>query len=335
MNNKLYIIFLAIVLIISLVASFALSNPLREGMIDLDSQYLNVQPQSQDSDGKYFVPSGYYEVQSSTSNTDIGKGPPIMARIPPGYIVTPDRAGILLDPSLSTNSESIFDIKPDKNNNYNVPTGYYKIGNTKMAIIPYGFKTNSSGTGITLNPLVNVINAPISKNSPTSNLTDASANSLLKYNSNNYNLKYHDDISLNDQLGQIHPNPTYYQPGAFKYGGSTYVPTYEDSVYLSKTTLLPTVSTYKTESSKRSDLCSELKFQPNKLENACNNMDKNSCKNCKCCVLLGGSKCVSGNELGPTMKYNYSNYLVQNRDYYYYNGRCYGNCPLYETGNSL
>jgi hypothetical protein len=335
MNNKYYIVFLIIFLTISLVASFATPNILQEGMINLDSQYLNMQPQSQDSDGNYYLPSGYYIVQSDTSNVDNGRIPPNMALIPPGYIITPDNTGIFIDPSLPANSENIFDIKPDKDNNYNVQSGYYKIGNTKMAIIPYGFKTNSSGTGITLNPLVNVINSPVFKNSPTSNLTDENANSLLKYSSNNYNLKYHDDISLNDQLGQIHPNPVYYQPGTFKYGGSTYVPSYEDSVYLSKTTLLPTVSPYKTESSKRSDICSELKFQPNKLENVCNNMDKNSCKNSKCCLLLGGSKCVSGNELGPTMKYNYSNYLVQNRDYYYYNGRCFGNCPLYETSNNL
>ena len=201
-----------------------------------------------------------------------------------------------------------------------------------MAIIPYGFKLNSNGTGITLNPLTSVINSPISQNSPTSNLTDGSMNSLIKYNSNNYNLKYHDDLSLNDQLGEIHPNPIYYQPGTFKYGGSTYVPTYEDSVYLSKTTILPTASPYKKESS---DICSEYKFQPNKLENACNNMDTKTCKTSKCCVLLGGSKCVSGNDQGPTMKYNYSNYLVKNRDYYYYNGHCYGNCPFYETDSNL
>ena len=276
------------------------------------------------------MPSGYYTVQSENTYTDEdrAKGIPLnMARVPPGYIVTPDKTGIMIDSALPANSDNIFNIKKDANNEYIVPSGYYRIGTNKMAIIPYGFKTNSAGTGITLNPLNNVINSPISQNSPTSNLTDGSMNSLIKYNSNNYNLKYHDDLSLNDQLGQIKPNPIYYQPGTFKYGGSTYVPTYEDSVYLSKTALLPTtVSPYKKESS---DICNEYKFQPNKLENACNNMDTKTCKNSNCCVLLGGSKCVSGNDQGPIMKYNYSNYLVKNRDYYYYSGRCYGNCPFH------
>jgi hypothetical protein len=45
-----------------------------------------------------------------------------------------------------------------------------------------------------------------------------------------------------------------------------------------------------------------------------------------CCVLLGSSKCVSGNENGPIMKANYSDVFIPNREYYYYNGRCFGNC---------
>jgi len=48
-------------------------------------------------------------------------------------------------------------------------------------------------------------------------------------------------------------------------------------------------------------------------------------------VLLGGQKCVAGNENGPTMKANYSDFLVLNKDFYYYQGKCYGNCP--NTGN--
>jgi hypothetical protein len=44
-------------------------------------------------------------------------------------------------------------------------------------------------------------------------------------------------------------------------------------------------------------------------------------------VLLGGSKCVSGNENGPSVKSNYSDILVRNKDSYMYMGKCYGNCP--------
>jgi len=66
--------------------------------------------------------------------------------------------------------------------------------------------------------------------------------------------------------------------------------------------------------------------------NTCNNLDNNACKMTGCCVSLGGTKCVAGNEQGPTMKYNYSNYLVKDRDYYFYKNKCYGNCPYYDTG---
>uniref|UniRef100_A0A6C0E9F7 Uncharacterized protein n=1 Tax=viral metagenome TaxID=1070528 RepID=A0A6C0E9F7_9ZZZZ len=37
---------------------------------------------------------------------------------------------------------------------------------------------------------------------------------------------------------------TYNQPGTFTYGASSYVPSYEDSIYLSRSTGLPTVSAY-------------------------------------------------------------------------------------------
>jgi hypothetical protein len=42
--------------------------------------------------------------------------------------------------------------------------------------------------------------------------------------------------------------------------------------------------------------------------------------------LFGGAKCVAGNDRGPSIQSNYSDFLVKNRDYYYYKGKCYGNC---------
>jgi len=320
--NKKYIGLLLTVLVISLLLG-TLKKSTIEGLVNLDRQYLDIEPQPQDVLGNYNLPPGYYAVGTNK-----------MAVIPtPKYKLNPNNTGIMLDTSnTKDNATDIIEVKRDlSTGEYTIPNGYYSLGNNRMAIIPYGFNKIPNDIGITLNPLINTINAPIAQNSPTSNLTDPNANSLIKYNSNNFNTKYHDDISLNGQLGKLQPGSIFYQPGTFKYGGSTYVPSYEDSVYLSKSTLLPSF-TILNKKTTPSTICDEYRYQPNKLENACNNLDNNSCKMSGCCVSLGGSKCVAGNEQGPTMKYNYSNYLVKDRDYYYYKNKCYGNCPYYDTG---
>jgi len=63
-----------------------------------------------------------------------------------------------------------------------------------------------------------------------------------------------------------------------------------------------------------------------RLEKNCNNLEKNVCASTSCCVLLGGDKCVSGDVRGPYMKSNYTDPTILNRDRYYYQGKCYGNC---------
>jgi hypothetical protein len=120
----------------------------------------------------------------------------------------------------------------------------------------------------------------------------------------------------------LNVNPTYYQPGTYKFGASTYVPNYEDSIYLSKSTGESTVAHI---ASMSKGFCSYYANQPHKLEEACMNINPNICASTSCCVLLGGSKCVSGNEEGPYMKEIYGDTTI-NRDYYYYKGKCYGNC---------
>lgn len=76
----------------------------------------------------------------------------------------------------------------------------------------------------------------------------------VRYNSNNYNVEYHDAISdMQDIDSEItwvadadgnkiglpklkgKEHITYYDPGTYTYGASAYVPNYEDSIYLSKT----------------------------------------------------------------------------------------------------
>jgi hypothetical protein len=173
-----------------------------------------------------------------------------------------------------------------------------------------------------------------------------------KYESNNFDLQYHDTVDvINSQtdvpdassgtafvldncgnMVTLPPiglgiTPTYYQPGSYRFGASTYVPTYEDSIYLSKTSGESSVTSISNIATNSKGFCSKYLNEPNKLEEACMNTDVNSCASTSCCVLLGGSKCVSGNKQGPYMKQNYGDVTILNRDYYYYKGKCYGNCP--------
>ena len=127
----------------------------------------------------------------------------------------------------------------------------------------------------------------------------------------------------------------YYQPGSYKYDSGLYVPSYQDSVYLSKTTGKHTASEYLDMASLAGGICSHYKDQPEKLEEECAKLDKNICGSTSCCALLGGSKCVAGNAQGPISKLNYGDVTVQNRDFYYYKGKCYGNCVSQPTTTTV
>lgn len=243
----------------------------------------------------------------------------------------------------------------------NLPDGYYKIGEGIMAPVPFGYIASAdklsispvssifSGSGGTIHDTcfnqLNYFGAP----------TEASFNQLTHYSTNNYNVQYHDspeniakqnglyDISLDmvtvkDASGnnisipraKVQGSNTYYEPGTYKFGASTYVPTYEDSVYLSRTTggtiLDPKGSFSIGTKSINGGFCSAYKLMPEKLEESCNATSINNCASTSCCVLLGGEKCVAGDENGPLQKSNYSDIFIRNKDYYYYQGKCYGNC---------
>lgn len=176
----------------------------------------------------------------------------------------------------------------------------------------------------------------------------------LKYDPNNLETDYIDESKLNvnkeetagtawvkDKDGNmvaLNPSDTesaadkladninYYEPGTYKYGSSAYVPSYEDSIYLSKTTGKSTVTDFLDESSIKGGICTHYKDMPEKLEEECGKLDTNLCAATSCCVLLGGSRCVAGNATGPTSKLHYGDITIRNRDYYYYKGKCYGNC---------
>jgi hypothetical protein len=120
---------------------------------------------------------------------------------------------------------------------------------------------------------------------------------------------------------------TYHTPGSYPFGTANYVPKYEDSVYLSKITGLNNQLIIKPTADMLGGFCTQYKDQPDKIEESCKNIDINKCASTNCCVLLGGSTCVAGNEFGPTQKTNYNDIFIRNKEYYYYQGKCYGNCP--------
>ena len=172
-------------------------------------------------------------------------------------------------------------------------------------------------------------------------------NPRTSYKTNNYDVEYHDPPEKNDAVSKgtwvkdpsgnlvfvpwndnLGNNTTYYTSGAYPYGASTYVPNYEDSVYLSKTTGQSTLLKVAPISASLG-ICNQGTGIDNKakMEQSCNALTSDVCASTTCCTLLGGSKCVSGDSQGPYMKANYSDPFVKNKDYYYYSGKCYGNCP--------
>ena len=118
----------------------------------------------------------------------------------------------------------------------------------------------------------------------------------------------------------------YYVPGTYKYGSSNYVPNYEDSVYLSRTTRLPQSSPVYNTASMLGGFCTQFKNDKFAIEEKCGALDLNTCASTSCCTLIGGQKCVAGNKNGPMNPASYTDFALRNKDFYYYQGKCYGNC---------
>ena len=148
-------------------------------------------------------------------------------------------------------------------------------------------------------------------------------------NDNNYDLQYHDDIKsqdTNENWSKTLGNVIYNEPGSLRFGSSSYVPNYEESIFLSPVTGLRYNQPMYIESARDIGFCEFNKNSVDKIEEQCSKLDKNVCASTSCCVLLGGSKCVAGNKEGPSLKSNYGDTFIRNKDHYYYQGKCYGNC---------
>ena len=288
-KHVVYLVFICIVLGSLLIGLYSYNaySQLFEGL-DISQTHVI----SQNADGTYTVPSNYYVISTDAINKQ-----QTIAQIPHGYIV--DSTGKL-------------------------------AANTKVALYSTSQTGDMNSTNYTIND--------ISKGLPT------------RYDRNNYDMEYHADPTMvsddvADTLAQtgtwvidksgkkvlipwsdISNNIIYYTPGSYPFGPSNYVPNYEDSIYLSQTTGISQAGPVTSMAAIKGGFCSEYKDYPNELETRCNALDVNACGSTSCCVLFGGTKCVAGDRRGPTINANYSDVFVRNKDVYYYQGKCYGNC---------
>jgi hypothetical protein len=262
------------------------------------------------------IPVGYYHI--------LVNGKDMMAPIPYGYATTADKNTIV--PITQT---TVYDA--------NALSVNVAVSNT-----PTSFIADVNGNLIPGSP-----DDP-SLFSTTIGSTKDNVGST-KYDPDSYDSQYHDDtntiLERNPDIGfdttyvydqdgnpvlisklKMQGNSTYNVPGTYVYGPATYVPNYEESVYLSKTSKQPSYSEIYDTASMQAGFCTQYANSPNELERMCNNTELNKCGSMSCCVLLGGSKCVAGSESGPLLKTNYSDKLVQDPTYYYFQGNCFGNC---------
>lgn len=179
----------------------------------------------------------------------------------------------------------------------------------------------------------------------------------MSYDSGNYNVQYHDSLEdiqaqsgteikyfnepetsflADDRLfmkaDTISDNENY---SKYRFKTSNFVPTYEDSVFLSRLSDISHARPVYDSPQMKAGFCKFSKVDPPMIESKCRNIDKNICASVDCCILLGGKKCVAGDKKGPLMRANYNDPSLTEKDHYYHKGKCYGNCPRSSIDNFL
>lgn len=127
------------------------------------------------------------------------------------------------------------------------------------------------------------------------------------------------------EVDDVTPEPIYYQPGTVNYGGAGYQPTDVDIAYFRNYKSTPASLFVVDETENPNGFC-DLKDTLVNMDQKCSEQPLDVCASTNCCVLMGGQKCVYGNEFGPINKTVYSDTSIKNRDVYYYKGKCYGDC---------
>ena len=238
-----------------------------------------------------------------------------------------------------------------------IPEGYYKYDAKYIAPIPYGYYASTDKIQIFPKTMANQWTDIGSKKMDTAKGINNTNNTPPKVDlSNNkysndlgsiMNIQYHpsdtdlmkqNDISFGqtwifDMSGnkiafpstKVQGSIVYYTPGSYPFSTANYVPSYEDTIQLSKNTVMSVSTPFKSET-KSSGFCNYNKTSPDMVEKSCRALNADTCATTDCCVLFGGSTCVAGNQHGPAQKTNYGDVFIRNKDYYYYRGKCYGNC---------
>ena len=87
---------------------------------------------------------------------------------------------------------------------------------------------------------------------------------------------------------------------------------------------------YRPISTTNNEYLSEVYFENNplELEQMCKGLDANTCGLTSSCIYTGKNQCLPGNKRGP-----FNSYSDINIDYYYYKGKCYGNCNRRTVSN--
>lgn len=287
------------------------------------------------------IPNGYYKYNATN-----------MAPIPYGYYASTDKTQIFpntvasqwtdigskqMDASMNmmnkgVSSESLVLIPRTGI----IPDGYYKYDAYTMAPIPNGYYASSDKTQI-FRTNANTSTVDFSNNKYSN---DSRSIMNVQYHISDTDLMKQNDLSFGqtwvfDKSGnkvafpstKVQGNIVYYTPGSYPFGTSSYVPNYEDTIQLSKTTGMSTSTPFVSET-KSSGFCNYSKTSPSMVENSCRSLNKDTCATTDCCVLFGGATCVAGDQYGPTQKTNYGDVFIRNKDYYYYRGKCYGNCSV-------
>jgi hypothetical protein len=218
---------------------------------------------------------------------------------------------------------------------------------TMMAPIPPGCKLNnpldpksgiiSDDTLVKVNCL-NTITLTKENTKPINDPTPIIIDRQTIYNPNDINQVYHyNEGTPQDKeesqevfkpvLDLVNPPPLFYESGSYIVDSTGYVPNYADSIYLSSTTGFSQIGTIENAPYMYGGFCKENSSDKQTINAKCSKLDKDVCASTECCVLLGGQKCVAGNEQGPSIPNSYSDFTIVNRDFYYYSGKCYGNCP--------
>jgi hypothetical protein len=146
--------------------------------------------------------------------------------------------------------------------------------------------------------------------------------------SDNVNEKHTDTIHPHSLIkgltvNNVTPSPLYNKPGTVKYGGLGYNPSYTDINYMNnKFTTKPEI----VNRFNKKGFCDLSNNIMENINEKCENLPKGVCATTSCCVLIGDQKCVQGDAQGPKNDLIYSDTTIKNKDVYYYQGKCYGNC---------